>query len=112
VFYIGPRDGGGAFGTKCHAPAAQIFEGVHLLAHDIRRVTDAPSEEPGIFESGGIYPVVAISAKDCLGRSDDPAADGLLLGKDVVRPFRCGERLSHGPSGLPGTDCEQAPRPE
>ena len=97
VLHIGSRHGGRALWTERHASAAEIVEGVHLFAHDVRRVAHSPREETRVFEGRSVDAAIAVPGKDGLSRSDHPATDRLLLGKDVVRPLRREEGVSHGP---------------
>src|SRR3712207_8175670 len=45
VLEVGAAHGCGALGTQGQRPPAGVLEGVHLLAHDVRRSPDAAREQ-------------------------------------------------------------------
>ena len=53
VLNHGAHHGGGPFRPQCAAAITAITEGVHLLAHHIRGLADAASEELGGLQNGG-----------------------------------------------------------
>ena len=69
VLDVSSGHGRGAFRTKGHAPAAQVFEGVHLLADDVRGLPHAPGEKTGLLEGGRVDAAVAVPAEDLLRRT-------------------------------------------
>ena len=54
VLDVGPDQGCGPLRTKGEGAAAAILELVHLLAHHVAGLADAPAEDPDVLEHRGV----------------------------------------------------------
>ena len=50
----GPHHGGRALGAQGQDPAAAVLELVHLLAHHVAALADAPAEDADVLEDRGV----------------------------------------------------------
>ena len=55
----GPHHGGGALGPEGQGAPAPVLELVHLLAHHVAALADAPAEDPHVLEDRGVGQAVA-----------------------------------------------------
>ena len=103
----GPDHRGGALGPQGQGAAAPVLELVHLLAHHVAALADAPAEDPDVLEDRGVGQPVA-GPLDLGGEAGQQRLPPGRLGpQDVVGAARGARRrglVGHRPpqSFLPG----------
>ena len=105
VLEVRAADRRGCFGPQRERPAAAVFEGVHLLLHDVGPLPGRSEEELGVLEDGGLDTAVAEGLCDLCQRRRCELPERLLGGEDVVRAARrlelhCGAERSSARNGL------------
>ena len=82
----GPHDRRGALGAERVGAIAAVGEDVHLLGRDLTLLTDAPVEDPDVFEHRRDDELEAVAVGELREGRDDALPLGRARAEDVVGP--------------------------
>ena len=88
VLEVSAADRRGALGPQGDEVAAAVLERVRLLLDDVGDLADSADEQAGVFEDGGVDPLVPKPRRDVARLGVDVPPERLLFGKDIDRPSR------------------------
>ena len=93
VLEVRAAHGRRALGAQGDQVSPSVLEGVGLFLDDVRDLTDAPYEEIGVLEGGGIDPFIPEPGRDIFGPGLEITPVALLLGQHVGGASRCLKRI-------------------
>ena len=82
---VGADDRRGSLRAQGQRSIAAVFEGEHLLAHDVARLPNGPHEELGGLEAGGFDPQVPEPLGEVFRGTGHRVPVGLIRGQEVLR---------------------------
>src|SRR5262249_52949046 len=97
VLDVGARDRGGSLRPQRERPVTAVHERVHLLVHDVGRLSRRALEKSRLLEAGRGDARPAVLPALLLDRADH-APPQVVARQDVVRPARRLELGAHAPA--------------
>jgi hypothetical protein len=80
---IGAAHRSRALRAQGHHRSAPVWEGVHLLGHDVCLLTDAADKKAGVFKNGGLNALVAMELADSVSLLLDISPVSLFSRQDI-----------------------------